>query len=424
MPTLNVTLPKPHAGQKAVLRSKSRFRLVIAGRRWRKTSLAMMACVEYALSHPNKRVLWASPVYSQAEIGMREALKAVAGAAAPNLSKMSLTFPTGSQIIFRSTEREDSIRGETVDFAVLDEVADIPEGAWTEVIRPMLMDTRGRALFIGTPKGRNWIWKLANKSIGGAEDWQFFQAPSLGCEIVDGALVRVPHPLENPNIRWDELLALWDDMGERVFRQEILAEFLDSERGVFRNVPQIANLAPRTPYQGRFSCGVDLAQQTDYTVLSVIDADSRSQVDVDRFNRVDWELAKVRIKGVLDSWKPRSVVVERNSIGGPIIDSLKRDGVRITDEFVTTAQSKAQIIESLALAIEKQEIKLLDNAVQTAELEAYERILSDHTGRARYSAPQGLHDDTVMALALAWHGVASRPKSLWATPTARAMWES
>lgn len=425
MPTYDIRLPRPHAGQRAVLSDTSRFRIVVAGRRWRKTSLAMMACVEYALRHPGARLLWASPVYRQTEVGFRETMRAAGGAVAANKSRMEIAFPTGATLMFRSTEIEDNLRSETVDFAVVDEVADVAETAWTEVIRPMLMDTGGGALLVGTPRGRNWVWKHAMKAQAGEAGWAFYQAPSLGCDLAaDGSLVRSPHPLENPHIQWHELVALWADMGERQFRQEIMAEFLDSERGVFRNVAAASTLRPRLPASGRYSMGVDLAQVNDYTAISIIDMTTRQQVHLDRFNKQDWEAMRGRIRAAVEAWRPAQVVVERNSIGGPVIDALKAEGVRITDEFATTAISKAQIIENLALALQRGEVTLLDDPVQRAELEAYERIISDHTGRGRYSAPTGLHDDTVMALALAWHGVTSRPASIWATPAARSRWEA
>ena len=72
--------------------------------------------------------------------------------------------------------------------------------------------------------------------------------------------------------------------------------------------------------------------------------------------------------------------------------------------FSTTSTSKPPLIESLALAFEKHEAKWLPDVIGAAELEAYEMKISPMTGRPSYSAPAGLHDDTVMARALAWRG--------------------
>ena len=75
--------------------------------------------------------------------------------------------------------------------------------------------------------------------------------------------------------------------------------------------------------------------------------------------------------------------------------------------FVFTGQSKPPLIESLALAFEREECQWQADPVWTGELEAYERKVSPVTGRSQYGAPEGMHDDTVIARALAWEAVQS-----------------
>jgi len=99
-------------------------------------------------------------------------------------------------------------------------------------------------------------------------------------------------------------------------------------------------------------------------------------------------------------------------MGEPLVEQLQRDGLPVQG-LTTTAQNKTEIIEALALAIERGEVTLLDDETQIAELEAYdlERLPS---GTFRYGAPEGMHDDCVMSLALAWHAVSdSGPLFLW-----------
>jgi len=86
------------------------------------------------------------------------------------------------------------------------------------------------------------------------------------------------------------------------------------------------------------------------------------------------------------------------------VERLQTEGLPVTP-FTTTAASKHQIITALELAFDKQEITVLNDAVLVGELNAYER--KDRAGLPSYSAPAGMHDDTVMALAFAWHGVAN-----------------
>lgn len=149
--------------------------------------------------------------------------------------------------------------------------------------------------------------------------------------------------------------------------------------------------------------GVDWGRAEDFTVISVLDADTRQQVDMQRFNQVSWELQRGRLVTLYQRWQPKTILAESNSIGEPNIEALQAEGLPVQG-FQTTAHSKGPLIDALALAIERQDIALLSDPVQLAELQAYtmERLPS---GMFRYSAPAGGHDDTVIALALAWHAL-------------------
>jgi hypothetical protein len=120
----------------------------------------------------------------------------------------------------------------------------------------------------------------------------------------------------------------------------------------------------------------------------------------------DYASQRLRLKTLSERYNNAPVIAEANSIGQPNIEALQQMGVSVTG-FMTTNITKAQIIQELELAFERGEILLLKNDVQTNELLAFqsEKLPS---GLVRYSAPEGIHDDCVMALALAWHG-RSRP---------------
>ena len=106
--------------------------------------------------------------------------------------------------------------------------------------------------------------------------------------------------------------------------------------------------------------------------------------------------------GVSENWQPLQIIAEQNSIGQPIIEQLQRDGLTI-QPFLTSHASKAQAIESLALAFERSDIQILNDPVLVSELVAYQAE-SLPSGQLRYGAPSGQHDDAVMALAMAWNG--------------------
>jgi hypothetical protein len=206
----------------------------------------------------------------------------------------------------------------------------------------------------------------------------------------------------NPFIPKEEIEDAKAKMPERIFLQEYMAEFIDDAGLVFRRVADASTgVLQNTSIPGHdYVFGVDWGKLLDFTVISVIDCKLQSQVYMERFNQIDYALQVQRISDLAKRFKPVCIVAESNAMGEPIIEQLQREGLPVLP-FLTTAASKKDMIESLELAIERLEIKLLNDETQTGELLAYEseRLPS---GIFRYSAPAGCHDDTVIALALAW----------------------
>lgn len=362
--------------------------------------------VEAAINRPMPYI-WAAPTYDQSRTGMDETRKALGNAAIFNESRMSCTLPTGGIILYRSMDRPDNMRGKTAAGVVIDEAAVTQPEGWHEVLRPMLIDTNGWAYFIYTPNGRNWVWQDWQNAAD-RKDTALFHAPTLGVEITDQGLVRKPHPLENPFIPFDEIKNLYESMPERIFRQEILAEFVESGGGVFRNVRACATAERITkPLENHtYVAGLDWALSHDYTVLTVIDATDKALVYIDRFNGIDYSLQRERIKATCERFNVRVVVAEENAMGQPNNAELRRMGVKVRD-FTTTATTKADIIEELAASFERGAIKIINDPILIGELEAYESERAT-SGGVKYGAPQGMHDDTVMSLAIGWSNIRQR----------------
>lgn len=395
-----IRLPKPHNGQRAILSHPARFKWVSAGRRWRKTTMAMALTVERCLK--GETVLWGAPTYDQCRVGLLEMYKAAGGVATFNKSLMEVTFPTGGRVIYRSLDNPDNARGHTSNGIVLDEASKIPESAYYDVLRPVISDTGGWVLAIFTPNGRNWVWRECMGTID-QPSAQYWQVPTLGVEIIDRQLIRKPHPLENPDFPFTEAVNLYQTLPEATFQAEFLAQFLEGQGAVFRYVDERCILQPREPEAGHsYVMGVDWAQSRDYTVLTVLDKQTREMVAIDRFNGIDWALQRGRLRTLYDRYLPDVIIAESNSIGSPNIEALQREGLPVKP-FETTGTSKPPLIESLVLAFDRAEIKALNHPVVKGELMAYERKVSA-TGRSQYSAPEGMHDDCVMSLALAWWG--------------------
>jgi hypothetical protein len=264
--------------------------------------------------------------------------------------------------------------------------------AWDEVGAPMLLDNDGDAVFIGTPMRKNHFFHKYTQALGDMSGrW--------------GAWSFTSH--DNPYLSKAALQEITADMTEDSYKQEILAAFLDNEGIVFRNISACMNAPETTPdkHLGHHKIvGVDWGKQSDFTSISIGCLTCHQEIAKDRFNQIDYIFQRARLTELVTKWDVTSILAESNSIGEPVIEVLQREGLPIKG-FETTASSKPPLIENLALVFERAEWQFLPDIIWTAELESYERKVSAVTGRSQYSAPEGVHDDTVISRALmCWEG--------------------
>jgi hypothetical protein len=374
--------------------------------------------------------IWGAPTFDQVRIGFAESRRAMGGYADFNLSRMTATLPTGGRIIYRSLDNPDNVRGHTADGVVTDEVGMIKPAAYYEVLRPMLIDTGGWYWGIGTPNGRNFFWHEFQNARD-RDDTMAWQVPTLGVRITDKGLIRDPHPMENPYISFEEIKQLHETMPERIFEQEILAEFVESGGGVFRRIKEAATAIPQDERQPRmvdgdplgwhqYVIGVDWGKHNDFTVITVMDVDTAELVYLDRFNQIDYAFQVGRLKAIVDRFKPASIVAEQNSMGEPLVEQLQREGLHVIP-FTTTNATKAVAVEALALAFERGDIRILNDPVLIGELQAFEMDKTP-SGMVRYAAPEGMHDDCVISLALCWQGASRKPQPVPEQVTEPSKW--
>ncbi len=391
--TKRVNLPILRPDQQAIVDNPARFKVLACGRRWGKTVINIRVLADHALK--GEQWSYFSVTYkSLAEVfrELKHALKTEIEHSSQTEGRIELK--NGGLIEFWSlqTVNKDTARGRKYHGVVIDEAAFILNGeyVWNGVIRPTLADHQGKAFITSSTNGRNHFWKWYLECANSV-DWQSWNAPSS----------------DNPIMTADELESIRQQTPDLYFRQEYQAEFLEGEGSVFRRVGENAILELSEPIAGHhYIFGVDWAMKMDFTVITVMDRDTREMVAMDRFNQVDWALQRGRLKSLAAKWKPETIWAESNSIGSPNIEALQREGLPVRG-FETTAITKPPLIESLVLAFERDEIKVLSNDILKGELMAYERKIGPTTGRSQYSAPEGMHDDTVMSLALAWKAIIS-----------------
>ena len=388
MPTVDLVIPRPLDWQQRVMDEASRFNVVCIGRRAGKTTLGKNLLVSPdTLAHP---AAWFSPTYKD----MLDVWRDLSDALYPitkrsSASERRIELITGGVVEFWSLDNPNAGRGRKYKRIIVDEAAFVKNmlEVWNQALFPTLADYSGDAWIFSTPKGMNGFWRLYQLGLSG-NGWKSWQMPST----------------VNPLIADTEIEIMRRTMPQRIFEQEIEARFLDDAGGVFRRVMEsaTADLIDSAVEGHQYVAGVDVAAQVDFTVVSVFDVSSKKMVYMDRFNRVEYPVLEERLAGVYRRFNLQTMIIESNSIGRPVIDHMRQRGLSI-QEFTTTNATKTAVIQKLQSAFEHGEIEILNDPVLIGELQAFEGVqLSTHW---KYGAPSGMHDDTVMSLAIAWDAV-------------------
>lgn len=387
----------PHEGQWEVHRSLAPRRVLACGVRWGKTRCAAMEGLAAALEPNERSTGWVvAPTYDLADKVFRELVILTAEHLRHRIvtlkeheRKLVLRNLGGgvSEIRGKTADNPVSLLGEGLDWLIVDEAARMKPAIWESHLTQRLIDKRGWALLISTPRGKGWfyeVWRRGHDESDAAyASWNSpsWQNPHLDRALIEGERGRLP---------------------ERVYRQEYGGEFIEGAGAVFRNVRECATgTFVEYDHENVYFAGLDLAKVEDYTVLVILDQDRR-MVFTDRFHRLDWSVQVTRIREGLKMYGDPCVLVDSTGAGEPIYESLCEAGCR-AEAYPFTARSKAALVNNLALLFEKRDITLPRAdlwPVGIEELEAFEYSVTD-SGNVRTAAAAGAHDDTVAALALA-----------------------
>ena len=395
-----VMLYRPHDGQRPFHESAARFRVCANGRRFGKTLAGANDMLRFVLNNPRVRAWWVAPVMDQAARVFEE----VADRMHPVVRRKSITdrrliFANGSEVEFKSAHEPDHLRGVGLDYLVVDEAADVDENAYFSCLRPALSDRRGKAVFISTPKGRNWFYRMYLKGQDPAEtDYKSWRFPTWANPYIDRA---------------EEAAAR--EVPVHVYRQEYEAAFLEDEDTVFRNVRERAGAVLRPPHVSeRYVFGLDLGRAHDFTVLVGLERRKREMVLFRRFREIGYSAQKEWIVDKVRHYGGR-LVMDSTGVGEPIYDDFRREGLEVSP-YRFTEESKRRLIENLIVEMEGGRVKIADDPVLIGELEAF-RYVMNRSGRLSYEGPSAGHDDCVIALALAVWGLrgAEAPARVLAT---------
>lgn len=387
MATIRIELERLHPAQQTIVEESRRFNVCCLGRRAGKTLLGQNMLIRPALA--GKPTAWFAPTYRLLSEAWRELqTKLHPVTRAINQSEHRLELVGGGVIECWSLDSPDSGRGRAYACVAIDEAAIVPdlERAWQESIRPMLTDYRGNAWFLSTPKGTaNYFHALFQKGQGMfRNEWRSWQMPT-SC---------------NPFIAADEIASAKEDLSDLAYAQEYEAAFITWAGAVFRKILDAVSLAP--PTGKAVVIGVDWGRTNDFTVFCVL-SDAGEVLEIDRFRGLEYSLQRGRLAALWEKHNRPLILAESNSMGGPLAEQLQRDGLKVK-AFLTTSASKSEAVEALALAFERNEIKIPNDPVLIGELQAFEAKPLP-SGLTRYQAAAGGHDDLVLALSIAWQGI-------------------
>lgn len=369
-----IRLSKPHAAQQKVIDSTSRFKVMMCGRRFGKSLISQNISIREGVK--KNYVAYITPTYQLGKIFFQEIVKLLPDEIyRKNESDLVINFITGGSIRFFTGERLDAMRGLRFHLVIIDEASYIPnlEDGWLNSIRPTLTDFKGRAIFLSTPKGKNYFYSLFLNN--GQKDWESFKFTTY----------------DNPHIDADEIDSARTQLPHAVFEQEYMANAMENAANPFGSEHIEKCTKPLSTGKPLYF-GIDLAKSFDYTVIIGLDANGQTAY-YERFQK-DWMQTREAIKQIP---KHHHIFIDSTGVGDAIVEDLQRHFNDMTG-FKYNSHSKQQLMESLAAALHKGEISYPAGVIRE-ELEIFEYVFTS-TG-VRYNAPPGFHDDCVNALALA-----------------------
>ena len=328
--------------QAEVWEAPSRFKVVAAGRRCGKSYLAAWALLINALKAEKGWTFYVAPTQGQARQIMWRILLELGHPVIKksHINNLDIELINGQTIGLRGADRPDTMRGVSLNYLVLDEYADIKSETWEEVLRPALSDMKGHALFIGTPKGRNWFYDLyAYASLNEDPEWSAFHYTSY----------------DNPFLSKEEIDAAKRSMSSHAFRQEFMASFEAKGSEMFKE--EWVTVVDDSNVEGDYYVAIDLAgfqdvskkrsknSRLDNTAMAVVKVGEEGWfVENIIYGRWTLEETARKIFEVVRDYKPISIGMERGiakqAVMSPLTDMMKRQGFFFRVEELTHGNQK------------------------------------------------------------------------------------
>jgi phage terminase large subunit-like protein len=308
--------------QQEVFKDPTRFKVIAAGRRCGKSRLAATTLlIEGLRCPPGSAVLYVSPTMGQSrqiiwdlllDLG-REVIQS------SHVNNLDITLINGARIYVRGADRPDTLRGVSLTYAVLDEVADIKPEAWEQVIRASLSDKKGRAIFIGTPKGRNWFFDMFNLGKHDADpDWKSWHFTTKDNPMIDPTEIESAKRTLSSFSFKQEYMASFDTAGSDVFREEWIKYGAEPEAGSYYIACDLAGFEEVARQASKSS------KRLDESAIAVVKVTDDGKWWVKKIDHGRWDIKETasNILMAIRDYRPVAVGIERGALKNAVLPYL------------------------------------------------------------------------------------------------------
>jgi len=406
---------KPFSYQEKLLMDKSKRIVACMGRQTGKTTTIATKAIHFAFTHPNTTTLIVSPSLRQSMIMFDRILSFIYRnplliKSIVRKTRTIIQLSNGSQIIALPCS-EHLLRGYTAHLVICDEAAFMPEEVITEIIFPMLSTTKGSAIFLSTPWGRDHFFYRAFMN----PDYSVHKVKSSECPLIDQQFLE----------------EMRQNMTEDAFKREYEAEFTEAATCYFPQdlIRKCVELAQKLGVEylpslevsiskGEYFAGVDFGKLEDYSVIAVIKKEELLKlVWIYEF---PLRTSYTNVIGTLiranQKFHFERVLVDQTGVGEPILEEIKSQGLENVEGLTFTIKTKEELLSSLKIVMEQNRLAIPYNRRLCEQINQQQYEYSK-SGHLQFSHPTGTHDDMLWALALAVYATRTEPKpKLWIVP--------
>jgi len=319
--------------QQTVFSDPTRFKVVAAGRRCGKSRLAATTLlIEGLRCPPGSAVLYVAPTNGQARQIIWNVLldlgrDVIAGS---HINNQDITLINGATIYVRGADRPDTLRGVSLTYAVLDEVADIKPEAWEQVIRASLSDKKGRGLFIGTPKGRNWfhdLYKLGQTQ--NDSDWKSWHFTTKDNPLIDPTEIESAKKTLSTFAFKQEYMASFDNAGSDVFKEEWIRYSDEPQYGSYYVAVDLAG------FEEVAKQAANSKKRLDESAIAIVKVTEDGTWWVKEIQHGRWDIRETaaKILMAMRDYRPMSVGIERGALKNAVLPYLRPDNLGTSGSF-------------------------------------------------------------------------------------------